>query len=526
LPKGERKTQPRKVGSPDKFTAEVTELKESELYKHWSTSIAIFGRTGSGKSTALKWLVEVFYLSGRKVIELDTTKNFESGFYKFKGNAEWQTERRYRFLYDFDMPPNMVQSARSFPVQLLVPAVNTLDEYVPSCFEFFKIPFNKISLSNWYVLLGESASTSSQKYLFAKIFKALPQGSEFIDLLNECVDYLAGQSTLKVKNRELKSKVGGLVNIIHRLTQLYESGVIGNNNDKKNLDIKKIMRDNHRITCIYLRAIEDVELRNVVTTILIDIIIEARTYKKTTFDESGRPLKREQYPPLVIGIREVHEMAPNVTETLQDKPGVSGLRSKVVDLMKTGRSIEIRMIVDSQIPSRIHPDILSQSYTVMSFKADRNDLKTIKERKSFPEDFYSYVTKFTRGDFMFVAEGPQCGSMAPPPASACSREQEQFIDRWIETGGAFVKNTLEQKTFDMGIQITKKKEKLETESPDLAKDDLTRAIIGYVKEHPGVRRKEIYRVLPKSDDYKGKIIRRLRDEGTIIEKKHKLFLAD
>jgi len=143
-----------------------------------------------------------------------------------------------------------------------------------------------------------------------------------------------------------------------------------------------------------LRATEAWSVRNFLVAILTRKIYQYRVFARKEEEVAkieGIKTTGKKYPIVWLIIDEAHNFCPSDYETVSSSP--------ILTVAKQGREPGVSMIVITQMPNKIHQDILSQTDLVISHrltsKADIEALHAVMQTYLF-EDMWKYINQLPR----------------------------------------------------------------------------------------------------------------------------------
>ena len=143
-----------------------------------------------------------------------------------------------------------------------------------------------------------------------------------------------------------------------------------------------------------LRATEAWSVRNFLVAILTRKVYQYRVLARKEEEVAkieGTRGTQKKYPIVWLVIDEAHNFAPSDIETVSSAP--------ILTIAKQGREPGVSMIVITQMPNKIHQDVLSQTDLVISHRltsrADIEALHAVMQTYLF-EDMWNYINQLPR----------------------------------------------------------------------------------------------------------------------------------
>jgi DNA helicase HerA-like ATPase len=236
---------------------------------------------------------------------------------------------------------------------------------------------------------------SSDEWLLAfKLSRTEPAGVALQKNVNELIDsresFTIADMISKIRDdndvsEEVKSSLENM------LTVANQWGVFG----KDGVNIDDLVKPS-QITVLdvsRLRATEAWSVRNLIVSIISRKIYQRRLIARKEEEIakiSGSTLKN-RFPLTWLIIDEAHNFIPSDYETVSSEP----LRV----ISKQGREPGVSLVVITQMPNRIHQDILSQTDVVISHRlTSRDDLQALHSvmQTYLSEDLWKYINTLPR----------------------------------------------------------------------------------------------------------------------------------
>jgi hypothetical protein len=351
----------------------TTKVKLDLLRPH---IVLITGKRGTGKSYDAGVIVEEISLlpeDFRKklaVVMVDTMGIFWS--------LKKPNEHQINLLKDWDLKPKSFEN-----IKVYVP-FKQLEEFkkagVPVDAGISIAPYEFTS-EDWRLAFNLSATEPSGISLEKNVNELLQAGEKFAleDLIIKIRD-----------DEETSSEVRDALE--NMLTVANQWGVFGT----EDTDIEKTIQPG-QVTVVdvsRLRATEAWSVRNFLVAILARKIYQARIISRKEEEVAkltGEKPKKE-FPMVWLIIDEAHNFIPSDAETVSSEP--------LKTIAKQGREPGISLVVLTQMPNKIHQDILSQCDLVFSHRlTSRDDIQALHSiyQTYMSEEIEKMINKLPRG---------------------------------------------------------------------------------------------------------------------------------
>jgi energy-coupling factor transporter ATP-binding protein EcfA2 len=433
-------------------------MVSSSHFTTQASHIGIWGESGSGKSTELNALLEIAFRQKKKTIDLCDFGRLENLFKALPNEDRWMYERAIKILKRFSkkrknlrrlfkrISSGEIKLEDAFPwkpeaykVECFIPAASGTPDHIPNIFKPFRIRFHELSIMEIKILLGKL--TRDQSDAVDYIFDMLPEPRTFKSFV-ETVRRVTVDCKVKINKKcfEICDSKQAL-SLYKKVDRLHQLGIL--TDDKEDpliLDLDAILKDTGTITCFSFFNIDDENL-----CFLLYGYLLRKIYKMRTDQLSGR----WQYPPLVIGIREIHLLAP--ARSQMSSYAYEGQKISCENLCKIfrePRDIKLWVVGDSQDPLQINPMIRSKFKTLLIFQVSKATLDRITEFVYVDHKSYKNLQNAQIG-IHAIRSIPQEGNWknrtgfhypmcSLPPRSLCKNPERLFFKEWEDRGLPFI----------------------------------------------------------------------------------------
>jgi len=387
----------------------------------WPSDTLIVGDKGTGKSTKLKERAEYCFEKGRIVIDLVDFGRFENAFYALEGEgANRRVYRSYKNLWRTLRPNVEVKEPipRSFPTEVLFPAVSGIDEQLPAIFKPFRIPFSEMSFEELLILLGNSITERGKQLLNASWLMLDNKKDRSIKSLITVVKEISKKGRIMFDGDALPiANLSIGVPVLRALTQLNKTGLICADDDPFRIDLDAMMHDKSQIHSFTMAFLPEIEYQYVIYGWLCKKIYTLRM--------------RGDYPEMALIMREVQKLAPSKNKY----EGQNISRKYLTELASEGRDLNLRMYYDTQHPNKIDKELrfLPQIYHL--FRMDRGPLDDMANAIKLHASVVSATQKYPRG-LATSKNGRRvvCYMSYAPPRSWMKQPTNDFIKIWRRKG--------------------------------------------------------------------------------------------
>jgi len=295
--------------------------------------VLICGKRGYGKSHTIGVFIEEIARLEKKVKEnlgvvvFDTLGIFWTT--QFPNNAEAENLNRWS------------QVPEGFDINLLVPK-KFVEEYKNKGIDVdsFSIRVSELSPYHWCQLFGVKATDPLGIILTRTVLKMQSSSTHFsiAELLTCIQNDTRGDSTVKDAAENF-------------LTMADSWGVF----DKDGISIRDLVRRG-TITILDLSHLPDPALKNIVATLVSEKIFEERIRERKTheFKKIGVDVEETGMPMVWLAVDEAQLLLPNNKEVLSKDVLIN-------EWMRQGRQPGLSLILATQRPSAIEPEVLSHS---------------------------------------------------------------------------------------------------------------------------------------------------------------------
>lgn len=338
--------------------------------------ILISGKRGTGKSYVAGVVMEEIaalpneFRNNIAVVMIDTM----GIFWSMKRPNDQQSD----LLRAWDLEPHGFNNVR-----VLVPYSQKEEFYnagIPIDAGISILPY-EFSAEEWSLAFNLKRTDSIAISLEKNINKLLELGIKFT------VDDII--ASIKDDNETSKETRDALENM---LTVAGQWGVFGDQGI--NIDDIVVPGQISVVDVSRLRATQAWSVRNFLVAILTRKIYQYRVLARKEEEVAkieGIKSTGKKYPIVWLVIDEAHNFAPSDVETVSSEP--------ILTIAKQGREPGVSMIVITQMPNKIHQDVLSQTDLVISHRltsrADIEALHAVMQTYLF-EDMWKYINQLPR----------------------------------------------------------------------------------------------------------------------------------
>jgi hypothetical protein len=433
-------------------------MVSSSHFTDQASHIGIWGESGSGKSTELNALLEIAFRQKKKVIDLCDFGRLESAFKALPNEDRWMYDRAIKILKRFSKKRNKlrrlfqriasgeIKQEDAFPwkpeaykVECFIPAISGTQDRLPEIFKPFRLRFHDLSVIEIKILLGKLARDQSDAVDY--IFDMLSEPRTFKSFV-ETVKKVTIDCKIKINNKSFEiCDNKQALSLFKKVDRLYQTSIISDDKDDPLvLDLDAILKDTSTITCFSFFNIEDENLSFLLYGYLL------RKIYKMRMDQVSR---RWQYPPLVIGIREIHLLAPARSQmSSYTYEGQKISCENICKIFREPRDIKLWVVGDSQDPLQINPMVRSKFKTILIFQVSRATLDRIIEFVYVDPKSYKNLQNAQTGVHA-IRSIPKEGNwknrtgfhypcMSLPPRSLCKNPERLFFREWEDRGLPFV----------------------------------------------------------------------------------------
>lgn len=314
--------------------------------------ILVSGKRGSGKSYSASVILEEFFSMPEQFRQKMSFVVFDPvGIY---WSMKFPNESQVKLLGEWELEPKGFENE----VKVYVPEKQR-DDY-----EKAEIPVDgviSISLSDLtaedLILAFDLERTGELAVGLERNFNSLRESGDVFGL-DDLMDMIASDNKLK---KETKDTLASLLDL------LSQWGII----KKEGVKIKDLVKPGEVIVFDFSR-LKSEEVRTLVAGLLTREILHQRILSRKEEEVAKITGERQKikFPLTWLVVEEAHNFIPN------DKDVSSSADIKRV--AKEGREPGVGLIVITQQPNKIHPDVLSQADIVISFRlTSKNDLQAL-----------------------------------------------------------------------------------------------------------------------------------------------------
>ena len=333
--------------------------------------ILIAGKRGSGKSYAAGVILEEF-------LELEDNVKKEACFIVVDPmgiywSLKFENKEQKDILKDWGLKPQKYND-----VKLIIPA-SMAEDYKQANIPYdavLTLSLSEFSAHDWILALNLNRN-SEEAIALIKVFSKLPAEYEMDDIIDAIKD--DNSITQKVKNY--------LVNVFTSVNTL-------NIFSRKGLKLSDIV-EGGKVVIVDISRLQGDEfgLRNLLVAWLVRKIYYLRLQSRKleeSFKLKGEKIEKK-FPFVWLFLEEAHNFIPSQEETVSTEP--------LLTIAKQGREPGIGLVVITQMPNKIHSDVLRQTDIVFCFritsKEDIEALHTIMQTY-MREDIESMLSKLPK----------------------------------------------------------------------------------------------------------------------------------
>ncbi len=347
----------------------------------------VFGMSGSGKSNFSQFLLTRRY--GReKLIDLYGDIRCEGFLYSLKEDDK-QLIKRIETLSDGNLEP------RSFPNQCIIPCGKMLNFFskLPKNIDVCSFDVKEFRLSNLSLLADSEASKTAIDYLlYSKGDMDILQVQHYLETTED-----------KEVQKNTKHK------LLRTIARYLSSGMFNPNFPKINME--KILKDKKTITSFSAFTLEDTSEIALFHGMLLQSIISAKQ-------------KRKIKHPITIYIRECHNL---LLSKFNNAPQFSYTTSLIDKLLRQGRSLNIKMLLDSQRYRDLIPSIRSNLGIIFMLRSDFAEAQTLLDSRSIPFWVLKKIPGMQRGTALAIHSAYEYPLFLLPSLSKHKRESEDVL---------------------------------------------------------------------------------------------------
>lgn len=472
-------------------------VPKAQIITPYCSHSLITGMSGQGKSVWVRWLEEEFYRRGCKIIDLYDDGAYEGDFIAFPANnplilnkfTNWIGNAQNKEPYH-----NFIGGYRpkGYLMECYVPAVPELPRKLPNCFKPFTISFNDLTKYEFSILLGKLSGP--EKLIMSIIWDNLKKKENFGEFLKTAADFIL-DSRITIQGKNMRAgDVAASLSLLQKINSLGQSGIVSDDDDPRNLDLDKIMKDKKTITTFSFAEMDDENKKHLLRGYLLRKIYTMRKIRKYS-----------QYPELVLLHRELQNSAPARGKfSSEASEGQKIALEYITKIMGEPRFVKIRLIADTQTPKKLDATVRTGFTNYFMFKMNQTALDSlVEENFTLPIPVYFGIPKLEQGQYA-VASVPQKDNplnqlgigyphQVRPPESYTREPDDFFFKMWKKEGGGFTTRPKEKEKEDL-IKITRMSQE-DKDAPNAKKlsyyESQGRIIMNLIREKGSIAQNDI-----------------------------------